>query len=290
MDSDSDHFESADENFDSEDENVRTEIPKSKTGKDYKHESRQPDVVTQLENITVEEKPNNEDNKKESCAQLEEDNDLVTKNSPVQQIEENQSQSSNENDLVRQLTECQKKDDNCDKKAVVDKKERPKKMKSKLGVKLGTKMSENVNFDETQKDDVKVEEAKPVTDLWEDDFNWTDDLKSNSSNLYSKTVEQSEKSYWKNDEDYMEIPQKEDFSGVADKLSAGDQPQANSSWSSWGNWGVSSLLSTASLGVSTLTNSVSQGTINNSFFIIDVLIYIELYKITKIYKKIFIII
>ncbi|CAG9854230.1 unnamed protein product [Phyllotreta striolata] len=38
-----------------------------------------------------------------------------------------------------------------------------------------------------------------------------------------------------------------------------DETKPETSWSGWGNWGVSSILTTATQGVSTLTNQVSQG-------------------------------
>ncbi|XP_015189002.1 PREDICTED: protein FAM114A2 isoform X2 [Polistes dominula] len=46
---------------------------------------------------------------------------------------------------------------------------------------------------------------------------------------------------------------------VLDRLSMDDKDSDNSLWSNWGNWGVSSLINTATVGVSTLTSHVSQG-------------------------------
>lgn len=48
---------------------------------------------------------------------------------------------------------------------------------------------------------------------------------------------------------------------VLDKLASSsiDNDSANSSWGGWGNWGVSSFINTATAGVSTLTNHVTQG-------------------------------
>lgn len=143
----------------------------------------------------------------------------------------------------------------CDEKVSkkqAERKERPTKMKSKLGVKLGTKIDKKpTTFDE----DVRSEKVNPEP-CWEDETGWD---AFDTTEKYSQKIGENE-NFWNNEEQYMEIPQKENFQGIADKLSAGDRQESNNTWSSWGNWGVSSILSTASLGVSTLTNSVSQGT------------------------------
>ncbi|XP_035726440.1 protein FAM114A2-like [Vespa mandarinia] len=46
---------------------------------------------------------------------------------------------------------------------------------------------------------------------------------------------------------------------VLDRLSIDDKDTENSLWANWGSWGVSSLINTATAGVSTLTTHVSQG-------------------------------
>jgi hypothetical protein len=48
---------------------------------------------------------------------------------------------------------------------------------------------------------------------------------------------------------------------ILDKLSSGgiEQNSSNSSWSEWGNWGMNTLFNTATVGVSALSNHVTQG-------------------------------
>lgn len=69
---------------------------------------------------------------------------------------------------------------------------------------------------------------------------------------------------WESMGDAVKLPDDlsdDKYHPVLDKLSSGSKEQAsiNDSWSSWGSWGMSSLLNTATAGVSTLSTHVSQG-------------------------------
>ncbi|XP_058798937.1 protein FAM114A2 [Phymastichus coffea] len=69
---------------------------------------------------------------------------------------------------------------------------------------------------------------------------------------------------WESMGDAVKLPDDlsdDKYHPVLDKLSSANNEQTdiNDSWSSWGSWGMSSLLNTASAGVSTLTSHVSQG-------------------------------
>lgn len=225
MESDSDNFESADENLSSDEEPSTIEVkPQSK---DVKKEIIEQHVTKAIKTISFEEKT---DQEKVAEPPKVEVLKVVTETNLEQPVSKNV-----EKQTKREIKKPQ------------ERKERPTKMKSKLGVKLGTKIDKKVDF--------HVEQPKQAPEAcWEEETGWEP---YENTPKYSQKSEELEKNYWSNEDEYMELPKKENFQNVTDKLSAGDRPQ--SSWGSWGNWGVSSILSTATLGVSTLTNSVSQG-------------------------------
>lgn len=85
---------------------------------------------------------------------------------------------------------------------------------------------------------------------------------SKSYNLSEKHDANTEKLSADPDENMWDNEDWDDFDdlnvGNKDERSCENQ-SSNASWSGWGNWGVTSLLTTATQGVSTLTNQVSQG-------------------------------
>lgn len=59
--------------------------------------------------------------------------------------------------------------------------------------------------------------------------------------------------------DFSKELSEKDIRSALDKLTPLDEKKDDYGWGSWGNWGVASLISTASAGVSTITNHVTQG-------------------------------
>lgn len=255
MDSDSDNFESADENFDSDVEETSHET--------HQHESKEnkkehvDSHIPEIKPLKIDQKPDGNKQENATCenkitCKETSNKEEVTKPS---EIVENKTVETEKIEPKNQATNS---DTSTKKPRQIERKERPK-MKSKLGVKLGTKIEPN-KFSETTEDvktDMRPDELKELQkpqSCWEDELGWTP---FENDSKYSQKPEQPEKNYWEKEADYMELPQRENFNNITDKMSTGDRAQ--SSWGNWGNWGVSSILSTASLGVTTLTNSVSQG-------------------------------
>ncbi|XP_046748381.1 protein FAM114A2 [Diprion similis] len=102
--------------------------------------------------------------------------------------------------------------------------------------------------------------AKGVDDCWkemEENIEIPEELKSNK-----KFKEVFKSDGWGDMDEDIEIPDEmteEKILPVLDKLSlAGEEQNKNAGWG-WGGWGVSSLINTASAGVTSLTNHVTQG-------------------------------
>ncbi|OXU25787.1 hypothetical protein TSAR_003208 [Trichomalopsis sarcophagae] len=173
---------------------------------------------------------------------------------------------------------------------------KPKEVQSLGAKKLGAIKIDKLPEVETTPDEVRrkaVAEGKPpplIQECWEefDETNLQEELrnaelKSQKKNkaLVSETTENAEdlpeelksnltfKDIFKPDgweglgED-VELPDDltdDKYHPVLDKLTTNsiDNDSANSGWGGWGNWGVSSFINTATAGVSTLTNHVTQG-------------------------------
>lgn len=105
------------------------------------------------------------------------------------------------------------------------------------------------------------EKPKDVEECWEemDDemIEMPEELKSEK-----KFKEVFKSDGWGDVDEDVEIPDdmtEEKILPVLEKLSLAGEEQDNSGSWGWGGWGVSSLINTASAGVTTLTNHVSQG-------------------------------
>lgn len=163
---------------------------------------------------------------------------------------------------------------------------------SKLGSKLGSKISD-CNFVKNEMLDIKVSQGNSLAvNSYEPTNSNKTDLKSKSNeklkqsqvkeissitekqldtgnvdttreisakNLNSednKNLDEKEINMWEDDLDWEPVANKP-IEGIKEPSSSA-QVQSNSNWG-WGNWDVSSLLSTATVGVTTITNHVSQG-------------------------------
>lgn len=102
--------------------------------------------------------------------------------------------------------------------------------------------------------------------LWDDDDDWgnlsteTDPTVYDNTQLPSNLKKGKLVSKYDPDEDKWEFDSWEPLND--DKTQNQEQDTSKSSWGSWGNWGMTSILSTATQGVSTLTSQVSQGLSN----------------------------
>ncbi|KAF5305931.1 hypothetical protein FQR65_LT07542 [Abscondita terminalis] len=145
-----------------------------------------------------------------------------------------------------------------------EKKNKSVKMKTTLGVRVNkpitsSELTETKQFDLEVKnviantlnneivEQTKVEQPKEDINMWEDDDR---DLEVKDV-ITSVEVEQpkEEINMWENDDDW------EPF----DKDESNKSIPSNSGWGKWGNWNVTTLLNTATAGVTTITNHVSQG-------------------------------
>ncbi|CAH1974065.1 unnamed protein product [Acanthoscelides obtectus] len=83
------------------------------------------------------------------------------------------------------------------------------------------------------------------------------------SDNQKQTIDVEEENMWDNDDDWEPIEetnkQPESSKTENQSKSPTESKSTSDSWSSWGNWGVSSILTSATQGVSTLTSHVSQG-------------------------------
>lgn len=302
MDSDSDLFESADEEFDSDDNEDDSKRPTKNNGntKDIN--------VTDLvfESLTIKSKVDDSVSTKEHPSKTLERTEMQTndneqintdKHEEIVACENNKCNQGNVDDNITHLNTKIFDENNANtilnetsstgrpKPRVIDRKERPQRSrepKSKLGVKLGTKISSTkveVNYDtfeELKKPviDVSTETKKSeygvpprLVSCWEDTMSpqTKQPTEDKSPKLYSEKSDfNPDKNFWDNEADYMELPKeekKENILPVLDKLAdiTNKEQSLGGGWGGWSNWGVSSLLSTATLGVSTLTSSVSQG-------------------------------
>ncbi|KAF2882347.1 hypothetical protein ILUMI_23831 [Ignelater luminosus] len=241
--SDSEHFESADEEFnsDTEDKNVKT-----KTISDTSE-------TLKLKEMTISEESINVSNVKEV--------------STVNVV----SNDNSCHDLKRKNVKPVVRNPTADKS---DKRSKPGKLK--LGVKLGTKIT-STSCNAIKCDDVEDSKLKSNYDNKTSSSSKTNiddnhktcisalkDIK-NEENLQKldkreEIVLDEESNMWADDE-------WEPISSTDNKLTNKETNETNktvqnnfsSGWGGWGNWDVTSLLSTATMGVTTITNHVSQG-------------------------------
>ncbi|XP_034952684.1 protein FAM114A2 isoform X3 [Chelonus insularis] len=95
-----------------------------------------------------------------------------------------------------------------------------------------------ISNEEVKEKNEQIKNSNKVLDDWNlDDHKATEILRDSFDQSYEKS--------WIEIDEVAKVNEEKDDSG--------------SGWGSWGNWGVTSLLSTASAGVSTLTSHVTQG-------------------------------
>ncbi|XP_028132027.1 protein FAM114A2 [Diabrotica virgifera virgifera] len=128
------------------------------------------------------------------------------------------------------------------------------------------KETPNITVDNSNKDSIE-EELQKISDsdenMWENDdwepVSYEKDIKVQDNNQKHETPESKSKEHAedKAEENMWDNDDWESFEKVEPQKP--EQP-AEPSWSGWGNWGgVSSIFTTATQGVTTLTNQVSQG-------------------------------
>lgn len=262
MESDSDNFESADEDFEPGFEDV-----------DY---PRYANPGHKIDTSKTQQIKNNSPLNTKTDDHLRSDNELrkvltvdnKTQDSNAEITKTEVTVDNNKtfvgNDAENNANEQQedKSEQKKPKPRVIEKHERPQKTrepKTKLGVKLGTKIGENKSevfwekFAEAKKNEY-TEPPKRVTCCEKTNEQSESEINSApSSNLYSqKSNFNPEKNFWESEEDYMELPK----SSSEQKYE--ECKEQNSGWGGWGNWGgVSTLISTAQMGVSTLTQGIT---------------------------------
>ncbi|KAK1129534.1 hypothetical protein K0M31_019256 [Melipona bicolor] len=145
-------------------------------------------------------------------------------------------------------------------------KEQSQRKEKKLGAKkLGTKVTLNSNFttdidNRNKRDIIITEEDVCNKSSIKDEITESDMPEELKSEKTFKEVFKPEG--WEGLGDSIELPDElteEKLQPVLKRLSlVGEETSSSSGWG-WGNWDVSSLINTASAGVSTLTSHVSQG-------------------------------
>ncbi|XP_044254629.1 protein FAM114A2 isoform X2 [Tribolium madens] len=267
--SDSEYFESADEDFQSDDEDTKTVSSVTKT-----QENTVNDSISKLDHVKLEDTQENNNKKNEKG-----------KTDLQNEIEDNINSNEIRDDSGIPKTQATKKLGSklCNVDNVKASNEgKPKIVKHSKGIevtkKLGTKLScEN---DKTPQDNlecakkekkvsedvsrtVEQKQIKNETLKIEDHHRKEDPFEEN---LWDESEidwgkEKDEENMWDNDDDWEPVneptsqkvePQREINESPQVKVSSG-----TSSWGSWGSWDVSSIISTATHGVSTLTQGIS---------------------------------
>ena len=141
-------------------------------------------------------------------------------------------------------------------------KEQTRRKEKKLGAKkLGTSSNFITDIDNRNKRDIAVtEEDVYDKSFMKDEITESDMPEELKSEKTFKEVFKPEG--WEGLGDSIELPDElteEKLQPVLKRLSLVDEETSSSSVWGWGNWDVSSLINTASAGVSTLTSHVSQG-------------------------------
>lgn len=261
MESDSDNFESADEDFVSDYEG--DEYPPRHANREQKIDTsnigqikNNPSLNTKTDDnlprhneiskvLTIDNKTQNSmadiQVKHNKITNMTDDNNKTLKNDGVVETrdDENNANKPQEGKMEQEKP----------KSRVIERRERPQKTREPK-TKLGTKITENKNevFWDKFAEAKKNEYAEPPEreTCWEKTNEQYESLYSQKSNF------NPEKNFWESEEDYMELPK----SGSEQKE---EEPKnENSGWGGWGNWGgVSTLISTAQMGVSTLTQGLS---------------------------------
>lgn len=172
--------------------------------------------------VNIEKESSSEENQSE-LSQLKQTNSLA--NNPVVSHSEKCIKT---NILSATNSEDENMWDNNDWEPIVDKKE------SVCSVKNNIKPTESTSNDNT----------------WENDWEPIQDSKDDT-NKGSTNIDTDNENMWDNDD-------WEPFEKIENFKSYPKENKPENSWSGWGNWGVSSILTTATQGVSTLTNQVSQ--------------------------------
>lgn len=260
MESDSDNFESADEDFESDYEGDNYPPPHANPGlkmgtsntsqiKNNSSLNTKTDGNLSRHNeiskiLTIDNKTQN------SVADIQVKHNKITNVTDDNKTPENNTVAKtrdDENNANKQQED--KMEQKKPKSRVIERRERPQKTRE-LKTKLGTKITENKNqvfwdkFAEAKKNEY-VEPPERET-CWEDTNEQYESLYSQKSNF------NPEKNFWESEEDYMELPK----SGSEQKEE--ESKNENSGWGGWGNWGgVSTLISTAQMGVSTFTQGLS---------------------------------
>lgn len=295
--SDSECFESADESFYSDDDADTTTIISNKM-KNLKLQDSKNDESVALESKGAEtsaevaikqEKEEEEANGKESktvkksldntvdpineealeTADEKEDNKVhnienIVKQDALRTTENNTENTIKEENFVTTGTKVQKFEKAIDEVSIATK---SKVLKTENTVteeiSVATGKTENAIKEETPaKEEFLVATEKEDENLWNDDEGWGDFSSETDPSVYDNTQLPSDLKKGKLVSKYVPDEDKWEFDSwepLGDEKAQDNSNTVQSSWGGWGGWGVTSILSTATQGVSTLTSQVSQG-------------------------------